>query len=234
MGAPTTCRGRFTMRLRTMVWLGAVSVGLVLPRLCPAQTIDERITILEEKVKERIDSLPVQINALVSLNYQYSFNRPDTHNVQLHTFAFNAPSFTINDAALFVSRQKADEDFGFMISFDFGQTSQAVNGVDNEAIPSLREAYLTYKLPWKIPTTDKPITLKGGKFVTLLGYEVIKTWSNFNYNIANSIQFGFGIPFTHTGLLANLPVLDMVSFDLGVVNGWDDIVDNNSGATFLG
>jgi opacity protein-like surface antigen len=222
------------MRMRKMVWLGAVTAGLVWPRLCPAQTIQERITILEEKVKERIEALPVDIHALVATDYQYSFNRPGSHDVQLHVMDLNAPSFMVNDAALFVSRQKDDEDFGFMIDFDFGETSQVVNGVDNQSIPSLREAYLTYKLPWKITTTDKPITLKGGKFVTLLGYEVIKTWSTFNPNIANTIQFGFGIPFTHTGLLANLPVLDMVSFDLGVVNGWDDITDNNNGATFLG
>ena len=222
------------MRLRTMVWVGTVTVGLLWPRLCPAQTINERITILEEKINERAAALPFDVGALVATDYQYSFNRPGTHDVQLHVFDLNAQSFMVNDAALFVGRQRDDESFGFMINFDFGQTSQVVNGVDNQSIPSLREAYLTYKPPFQIPTTDKPITLKAGKFVTLLGYEVIKTPTNFNPNIANSIQFGFGIPFTHTGLLANLPVLDMVSFDLGVVNGWDDITDNNNGATFLG
>jgi outer membrane protein OmpA-like peptidoglycan-associated protein len=222
------------MRLSKMVWLGLAAWAFVSPRLCPAQTIEERITILEEKIKERAAALPFDVGALVATDYQYNFNTPDTHNVQLHVFDTKGPSFMVNDAALFVGRQRADEDFGFNISFDFGQTSQIVNGVDSPTIPSLREAYLTYKLPWKIPTTNQPITLKGGKFVTLLGYEVIKTPTNFNPNIANSIQFGFGIPFTHTGLLADLPVLDMVTLDLGVVNGWDDITNNNNGATFLG
>jgi hypothetical protein len=207
---------------------------MVLPRLAAAQTIDERITVLEEKIKERAAAMPFDVHALVALDYQYSFNTPASHNVQLHVFDLNAPSFMVNDAALFVSRQRDDEAFGFMINFDFGETSQVVNGVNNQAIPSLREAYLTYKLPWNMPTTDKPITLKGGKFVTLLGEEVIKTWSNFNFNIANSISFGFGIPFTHTGLLADLPVLDTVTMDLGIVNGWDDITDNNNSLTFLG
>jgi len=214
--------------------VGIAVMGIVVPRVSSAQTIQERITILEEKVKERAELLPFDVHALVATDYQYSFNRPGSHDVQLHVFDLNAPSFMINDAALFVTRQREDEPFGFMISFDFGETSQVVNGVDNQAIPSLREAYLTYKLPWNMVTTDKPITLKAGKFVTLLGYEVIKTWSNFNPNIANSISFGFGIPFTHTGAIADLPVLDMLTFDLGVVNGWDDITDNNNGATFLG
>jgi len=222
------------MRLRTMMGVGIAVMGIVVPRVSSAQTIQERITILEEKVKERAELLPFDVHALVATDYQYSFNRPGSHDVQLHVFDLNAPSFMINDAALFVTRQREDEPFGFMISFDFGETSQVVNGVDNQTIPSLREAYLTYKLPWLISTTNKPITLKAGKFVTLLGYEVIKTATNFNPNIANSIQFGFGIPFTHTGLLADLPVLDMLTFDLGVVNGWDNITDNNNGATFLG
>ena len=222
------------MGFRKVLWVGLAIVGTLVPRIAAAQTIDERITILEEKVKERAAALPFDVHALVALDYQYSFNTPASRNVQLHVFDLNAPSFMVNDAALFVSRQRDDEPFGFMINFDFGQTSQVVNGVDNQAIPSLREAYLTYKLPWNMPTTDKPITLKGGKFVTLLGEEVIKTWSNFNFNIANSISFGFGIPFTHTGLLADLPVLDMATLDLGIVNGWDDITDNNNAPTFLG
>jgi hypothetical protein len=221
------------MWFKKIVLAGLLAAAVLPARPGTAQTIDERITIIEEKIKERAELLPFDIHALVATDYQYSFNTPKSHNVSLHVFDINAPSFLVNDAALFVSRQRDDESFGFMIDFDFGKTSQVVNGV-NESTPSLREAYLTYKTPLAIPTTDKPITLKAGKFVTLLGEEIIKTWSNFNYNISNSVEFGFGIPYTHVGGLANVPITDMLSFDLGVVNGWDDPTDNNSGLTFLG
>src|SRR5215475_8323904 len=143
-------QGEGNMRLRTMMGVGIAVMGIVVPRVSSAQTIQERITILEEKVKERAELLPFDVHALVATDYQYSFNRPGSHDVQLHVFDLNAPSFMINDAALFVTRQREDEPFGFMISFDFGETSQVVNGVDNQAIPSLREAYLTYKLPWNM------------------------------------------------------------------------------------
>lgn len=225
------------MRLREMVWLGLAATGMLWPRLSSGQTIDERITVLEEKIKERTEAvaqmLPVDVHALVATDYQYSFNTPASHNVQLHVFDINAQSFLVNDAALWIQRQREDEAAGFVVDFDFGKTSQIVNGV-SESTPSLREAYLTYKTPLTTPLTNKPITLKAGKFVTLLGEEVIKTYSNFNMNISNSIEFGFGIPYTHVGGLANVPVTDAVSFDLGVVNGWDDPTDNNSGLTFLG
>ncbi len=221
------------MRVSRLVWVGLLAIGVAWPRISPAQTIQERIEILEEKIKERVEALPVDIHALVVADYQYSFNRPGSHDVPLHVFDLNAQSFMINDAALFFSRQREDESFGFMVSFDFGKTSQVVNGV-NETTPSLREAYLTYKTPLEIPTTEAPITIKAGKFVTLLGQEVIKTWSNFNYNIANTIEFGFGIPFTHVGALINLPLAEFLSLDLGPINGWDVQTDNNNGLSFLG
>ena len=221
------------MQLRKMIWFGVAVVSMVCPRLGHAQTIDERISILEDKIKERAAALPFDFNALIATDYQYSFNTPSSHDVRLHTFVPNAPTFSINDAALFFGRNRDDEPFGFQLSFDFGQTGATVNGI-NESTPGLREAYLLYKSPINFPTSDKGITLKAGKFVTLLGYEVIKTPTNFNPNISNSIQFGYGVNFTNVGAMANVPVADFLSFDLGVINGWDDPTDNNSSLTFMG
>jgi hypothetical protein len=102
-----------------------------------------------------------------------------------------------------------------------GDTSEENNSFE------LREAYLTYKLPfWST-------TLKAGKFATLLGYEVLKTQDAFNHNISHSILFGFSIPFTHTGILLSAPLGEMATFDIGVVNGWDNVEDNNDNKTLL-
>ena len=101
------------------------------------------------------------------------------------------------------------------------------DGSESDNSFELREAYLTYKAP------IGDVTFKAGKFVTLLGYEVIKSYNSFNHNVSNSIMFGYAIPFTHTGLLANIPVGEYVAFDLGVVNGWDTVADNNDGKSLL-
>jgi hypothetical protein len=128
---------------------------------------------------------------------------------------------------------------GFGLALDFGEVAKGVGGVscwnsdcdssEQDNSFELREAYLTYELPW-----DLGISLKAGRFVTLLGYEVIKSYDAFNENISRSIMFGYFLPFTHTGVLASMPIGDYLTLDLGLVNGWDDVVDRNDGKTLLG
>jgi len=70
------------------------------------------------------------------------------------------------------------------------------------------------------------IKTKVGRFVTLAGAEVIEGPNN--WNISRSFMFGFAIPFTHTGLRTNFKMFnDFFDVYLGVVNGWDNGVDNN-------
>ncbi|TMA77782.1 MAG: porin [Deltaproteobacteria bacterium] len=76
------------------------------------------------------------------------------------------------------------------------------------------------------------LQLKGGKFVTLLGAEVIE--SPLNYNISHSLAFSFSIPFTHTGLLMSYAFAPQFKATLGVVNGWDNVIDSNDGKTVTG
>jgi hypothetical protein len=77
--------------------------------------------------------------------------------------------------------------------------------------------------------------MKLGKFVTLHGAEVIKTWDNINYNISNSILFGWAIPFTHTGVLFNYALTDWLSLDAGLITGWDQFSHKaNDGVVFTG
>jgi len=207
-------------------------------------TVRERIDAIEKQVKDQektiTEKLGIDFHLLIATDFLYNINNPPS-NPGLNTgrvFDNDADSFTVNDAALFISRTpKENESLGFMFDVDFGKTGQIVNnatwwgnsGFGTSDFFNLREAYLTYKVP-----LPGGVTLKAGKFVTLMGEEVIKTWNNFNWNISNSILFGYAIPFTHTGLLANFPVGSMITMDLGVVNGWDDVVDDNQGKTFIG
>jgi Putative beta-barrel porin-2, OmpL-like. bbp2 len=237
------------MRIKTvgahlMAWGLAVGVASI----ANAQTFQERLDALENKVDTQQKGIEatsgIDIHFMTMFDYNYSFNHADN---QLSTFNFNYNSFDVRQATLFFSRDREDESFGFSLVADFGSTADAIAarwgsdgpvstnlcGNDGSCKVEIREAFLTYKTPLSI-TEGSPITLKAGKFVTLLGYEVIPTWEAFNDNISTSILFGFSIPFTHTGLLANVPINDVVSFDIGVVNGWDDVKDKNNSKTMLG
>ena len=96
----------------------------------------------------------------------------------------------------------------------------------------VQEAYLTWTMPDDGPSSLKGLTLKGGKFVTLLGAEVIEPWSNYNYS--RSFLFSFAIPFTHTGALVSYPISDKLSVTGGAVEGWDKVQSNNQGWSGIG
>jgi hypothetical protein len=91
----------------------------------------------------------------------------------------------------------------------------------------LQEVYGSYRLP-----VGKGLTLKAGKFVTLLGSEVIE--GPLNLNVSRSLLFVYSIPLTHVGALASYPVGERVSLTAGPVLGWDVLDDNNDRLSWMG
>jgi len=84
----------------------------------------------------------------------------------------------------------------------------------------LQEMYVSATAP-----IGSGLTVKGGKFVTLLGYEVIESPNNLNFS--RGYLFSLAIPLTHTGGLLSYTLTDWFSVTAGVVLGWDNSKDNN-------
>lgn len=215
-----------------------LAATLAVPSLAAAQTLQERVAALEKKIdaKSVAEALGVDIHGMVAVDYMYDTNSPDHQDTNLRVFDGKSNSFTLNQANLRFSRQREKEDFGFVVNMDFGETAEVVGMAtdwdsDSESSNSfeLREAYLTYKIPF-----GEEVVLKAGKMVTLHGAEVIKEYNNFNPTVSNSFLFGYSIPFTHTGLMLSFPMGEYFAADLGLVNGWDNVVDNNNGKSFHG
>ena len=215
--------------MRRMIVMAATSGAAILVWASASVALDDTVT-----------GKWVDINALVSTRYTYSFDRPEDDRINARVVDTKDNTFSIDTASLFVSRMEDDESFGFGVALDFGDAAEAYatqredpgsrrgsEGFDGSDDFELREAFVTYNLP------VAGISVKAGKFATLLGYEVMKTNSNFNHNISHSILFGFSIPFTHTGVLVSAPITEQVGVDIGVVNGWDNVDDNNTGKTLL-
>lgn len=92
----------------------------------------------------------------------------------------------------------------------------------------LTQAYVDVALP-----VGSGLRLRIGKFVTLLGYEVINPTGNPLYS--HSYMFGFAIPFTHTGVLGEYKLNDDWLIDAGITRGWNQSTkDNNGDPDFLG
>ena len=66
-----------------------------------------------------------------------------------------------------------------------------------------------------------------GKFVTPMGAEVIESKDNWNYS--RDFLFTRAIPFYHFGARAKYTFNDKYSATGYVLNGWNNIVDSNSG-----
>ncbi len=82
---------------------------------------------------------------------------------------------------------------------------------------AIKQAYITYKATEKLSFTM-------GQFGTHIGYEVIDAPLNYNYSLSNLFNNG---PFYHVGLKANLAISDKFGLMAGVVNGVDNMYDNN-------
>ena len=82
---------------------------------------------------------------------------------------------------------------------------------------AIKQAYINWK------ATDA-LTITMGQFGTHIGYEVIDAPLNYHYSLSNLFNNG---PFFHVGLKANYAFSDKASLMLGVVNGVDNLYDNN-------
>ena len=80
----------------------------------------------------------------------------------------------------------------------------------------------------------KPPKWKGfeadfGQFTTSAGAEVIESGDNWNYS--RSLLFANAIPYYHFGLRTSIPIGSAFTGGVQVVQGWNNIFDNNSGKT---
>jgi hypothetical protein len=148
--------------------------------------------------------------------------------------------YTFNMAELSVKKDPSDRyPFGFGLVITAGEDAQKNHALgifrdDDDAFPfrntekvDLQEAYLSYRFP-----LGGGLTLKGGKFVTLLGYEVIESPNNLNFSRGN--LFIYSAPLTHVGALLTYTVTDWLSLTAGPVVGWDVAKDNNNSMSVMG
>lgn len=199
-----------------------------------AQSLGDRIKDLEEALK----ATPIlatmkewNFGGHVAVSYNYNIRDPKSKNNTLRLFDDRADQFDINQAELYLEKPTTEASpIGFGVDVILGRDAKKIHstGLGEADDPfDLTQAYVTYKAP-----IGRGLELKGGKFVTLHGAEVIRRTGNFN--ISRSMAFSYAIPFTHTGLMATYPVTDWLSTTLGIVNGWDNTDDNNRGKSLHG
>jgi hypothetical protein len=203
---------------------------------CDTSELQKRLDQIEAHIK----NLPfgIKLGGGIATSYMYDFNDPDSGIASLRAFDRDSNSFVLDLFQLQVSRAPGEDGVGFVTKVNFGKLAERMaadwdgdgtigNVAEEQNSVELQDAFITYNFPG-LPD----LQLKAGKFVTPLGAEVIEPWAN--PNISRSLAFTFAIPLTHTGATASYAFGSQVSLMMGIVNGWDNVVDSNDGKTFLG
>ncbi|HZR79723.1 MAG TPA: outer membrane beta-barrel protein [Candidatus Binatia bacterium] len=191
-------------------------------------------------IKKWFDKRGLTIGSGLSTAFQWDFNDPANFKVPFRSLDNWHSRYFVGLFQLTLGYNPTPEkgQFGWVVKGDAGRIARRIKSDWNGSgfVPDtqwehheieLQDAYVMYNVP-----IGNGLTLKGGKFVTLLGAEVIEPWLNPNWS--RSYLFGFAIPFTHVGGLATYPITDMVSITAGGVMGWDDVEDNNNSPSVIG
>lgn len=167
-----------------------------------------------------------EVSGFVDGYYLWAFNEV---NPQLRNFDINHNSFSLNYAEIAFGKPVSETSRGgFRLDFGAGDTAELVNLFEpggTDYLKYVQQAYVSYLAP-----VGKGLTIEFGKFVTPAGAEVIESKDNFNYS--RGLLFALAIPYYHTGFRVGYALSDNVSLTGYLVNGWNNVRENNDAKTF--
>jgi hypothetical protein len=206
------------------------------PAAAPTGTVQERLDALEKKsdAPGLWTTLGFKFSGAAEASYTQNFNNPSTNLNSLRIFDTQANSFVPQVAQFMVERPATDasalDRVGFRARVNYGAQSRFSRartnyqpGTDNTEL-DVHELYGEYIAP-----IGNGLKIQFGKINTLIGLEVINSWENPNFS--RSWTFGLAQAFTETGIRFTYPFASWATLAVGLVNGWDNIEDNNRGKT---
>lgn len=162
------------------------------------------------------------ISGFIDTTYNYNLNGSNTN--ALRSFDANANTFALQNAEI-VAEGKSGE-ASYRLDLNFGEDASVINYRNSNAGDEfdIQQAFIS--MPCEL--TGGAFTV--GKFVTPFGAEVIDAKDNMN--VSRGHLFNFAIPLHHTGAKYDKSFGNL-GLTVGLVNGWDNMIDDNSGKTFL-
>ena len=174
---------------------------------------------------------PTSVSGFVDGYYQINFNHPVSNTVGLRSFDFRDRSISLNMAELILDKAPAADStvgrIGYHVAVGYGDGMDVYGSFDPNGGTQflLKEAYGSYLAP-----IGKGLQLDFGKFVTPMGAEVVESKDNWNYS--RGLLFTYAIPFYNFGVRAKYNLNDKYSVVGFLVNGWNNVTDNNTGKSY--
>ena len=196
--------------------------------------------------------LGIKIGGFVEGSYTYNFRAPNSGQNEGRAFDSEHNAARLNQLALQIGKnvdiatitKSGKWDWGFGVDMLWGADGRSIhsNGLTRYSTTShpinqydLTQAYVDIAGP-----VGNGLVIRIGKFITPIGYEVISPVATVlggggNNLFSHSYSFGFGIPFTHTGITATYKINDKMTVMAGITRGWEQSTrDVNGAIDFLG
>jgi Putative beta-barrel porin-2, OmpL-like. bbp2 len=167
---------------------------------------------------------PITFSGLIDGYYDVNFNHPESGINALRNFDVKANQFSLNMAK--VTLEHTPDPLGFRLDLGFGRAFDIIHSGEQEpsVFRNIEQVFVSFK-----PKQAKGLEVDFGKFVTSAGAEVIETKDNWNYS--RSLLFSWAIPYYHFGVRASMPLNKYFTAGVQLVNGWNNVEDNNNGKT---
>lgn len=186
-------------------------------------------------LEEFFSSFGLKLSGWIAQSYTFNPHRPENRLNLFRVFDDRSNDYRMNQFSLILERplgEGKDLDWGFKVQAIYGADSRFIHSLDLPEADSpftkhtvqvdATQFYSLFRLP-----IGGGLTVKMGKYVTTLGYEVIDAPGNPLYS--HSYLFGFAIPFTHTGVQLDYQATESLNLYYGLVRGWDVVTtDLNS------
>lgn len=171
----------------------------------------------------------VTVRGFVSSSFTYNLNTPEGARNDLRIFDGDHNSFTLDVAQLSVQSLPEDRgETGFRFDLVAGSVIPPVMALDPGRQVDLHQGFASWIAP-----VGRGLRVDAGKFYTHLGYELVEGVDGWNEQHSRSFLFGYAIPGLHVGVKGTLPLSDGYSVMAGVVNGWDNPVENNRSKSLI-
>lgn len=167
---------------------------------------------------------PISVSGILDGYYDFDSNHPDNGSTQLRNFDIRANTVSLTEARITLAHDPAP--FGIRVDMGLGSAFQVMHPANPSGggLKYVEQMFVSAK-----PAKWKGFQIDFGQFVTSAGAEVIESGDNWNYS--RSFLFAYAIPYYHFGLRASMPVTSSLTAGVQVVQGWNEIFDNNSGKT---
>jgi hypothetical protein len=217
-----------------LLWLSVLSLGQVRPAFADEPPEPQSPVVLDSKLGK------LTLGGYAEGFYQWNFNRPPSGITNFRGFDNRHNAFTIANAVVDAQYEKS----GVMarLALQVGHTpntyylaeptskadlsTSVIGQTDAATWRFLQQALIGYKIPLGLG-----LLVQGGIFLSPVGPESMAVRDNWTYSRSNLF---FNLPFYHAGVRLTQQLSEAWSATLGIVNGWNCVVDSNGEKSLFG